>query len=56
MSNNIFSAAEAEYLSSANTFNAGLDAHANLLGIPAALVTGNTEKLPPTRMHARVIA
>jgi hypothetical protein len=38
-------AAEAEFLSFATTFNAGLTAHGTLLGIPAALQTDNTAKL-----------
>jgi hypothetical protein len=45
MSNDVFSAAEAEFLSFARTFNAGARTHAALLGIPSALVSANTEKL-----------
>jgi hypothetical protein len=39
------SAPEAEFLSFAATFNAGLVTHAELLGIPPALVSANTAKL-----------
>jgi hypothetical protein len=45
MNNDVFSASEAVFLSFANAFNAGTVYHAALLGIPAALVTGNTAKL-----------
>jgi hypothetical protein len=45
MSNDVFSASEAEFLSFATTFNSGVVAHADLLGIPATLVAGNTAKL-----------
>ncbi|MDR1326553.1 MAG: hypothetical protein LBK00_11005 [Treponema sp.] len=45
MSNDVFSASEAEFLSFATTFNAGTLTYATLLGIPTVLVTGNTEKL-----------
>jgi hypothetical protein len=45
MSNDFIPAPEAEFLSFSTTFNAGAVAHAALLGIPGALVTGNTEKL-----------
>jgi hypothetical protein len=45
MSNDVFSASEAEFLSFATTFNAGTITHAELLGIPAALVSANTAKL-----------
>jgi hypothetical protein len=45
MSNDVFSAPEAKFLSFATTFNAGITTHATLLGIPPALVTENTAKL-----------
>ncbi|MDR3115077.1 MAG: hypothetical protein LBU25_06110 [Treponema sp.] len=45
MSNDVFSASEAEFLSFATAFNAGTITHAKLPGIPAALVSANTEKL-----------
>jgi hypothetical protein len=45
MSNGVFSASEAEFLTFATTFNAGAVAHAGLLGIPGTLVTDNTAKL-----------
>jgi hypothetical protein len=45
MSNDVFSASEAEFLSFATTFNDGAVAHAELLGIPSALATDNTAKL-----------
>jgi hypothetical protein len=45
MSNDVFSAPEAEFLSFASVFNAGANVHAILLGIPAALVTDNAAKL-----------
>jgi hypothetical protein len=45
MSNDVFSAPEAKFLSFAAAFNAGISAHAELLGIPAALVSANTAKL-----------
>ncbi|MDR2742082.1 MAG: hypothetical protein LBB98_08010 [Treponema sp.] len=44
MSNDVFSAPEAEFLSFAATFNAALVKHAELLGVPAALVSANTAK------------
>ncbi|MDR1325149.1 MAG: hypothetical protein LBK00_03840 [Treponema sp.] len=45
MNRDPFSISEAEYFSFATTFNAAAITHAALLGISAALVTGNTEKL-----------
>jgi hypothetical protein len=42
---NYFAAGEAEFLSFAVTFNAGTAAHAATLGIPAALVSANAEKV-----------
>jgi hypothetical protein len=45
MSNDFIPASEAEFLNFATTFNAGISAHATLLGIPGAVVTGNTAKL-----------
>ncbi|MDR1231944.1 MAG: hypothetical protein LBK61_11175 [Spirochaetaceae bacterium] len=45
MNRDVFSASEAEFLSFASAFHEGTNAHAALLGIPAALVTGNQEKL-----------
>ncbi|MDR2194374.1 MAG: hypothetical protein LBP19_07915 [Treponema sp.] len=45
MSNDFIPASEAEFLSFATTFNAGVTAHGTLLGIPAVLQTGNTAKL-----------
>jgi hypothetical protein len=45
MSNDVFSASEAEYLSFAGTFHEGTNANATLLGIPAALVSDNQQKL-----------
>jgi hypothetical protein len=45
MNRDIFSASEADFLTFATTFNAGAVAHAELLGIPSALVTDNTAKL-----------
>ncbi|MHB9291760.1 hypothetical protein Holit_00843 [Hollandina sp. SP2] len=45
MSNDVFSAPEADFLNFATTFNAGITAHATVLGIPAALVSANTDKL-----------
>jgi hypothetical protein len=45
MSNDVFSASEAEFLSFATVFHKGTNAHATLLGIPAALVSDNQEKL-----------
>jgi hypothetical protein len=45
MSNDVFSASEAVFLNFATVFNAAAVTHAALLGIPAALVTGNTAKL-----------
>jgi hypothetical protein len=45
MSNDVFSASEAEFLIFATTFNAGITTHGTLLGIPSALVTANTDKL-----------
>ncbi|MDR1398972.1 MAG: hypothetical protein LBJ41_03510 [Treponema sp.] len=44
MSTDIFSPGEAEFLILATAFNASAIAHADLLGIPAALVTDNTAK------------
>jgi hypothetical protein len=45
MNRDIFSIGEAEFLSFATTFNAGVLTHGTLLGIPPALQTANTEKL-----------
>jgi hypothetical protein len=45
MSNDVFSASEADFLTFVTTFNAGAVAHADLLGIPSVLVTDNTAKL-----------
>jgi hypothetical protein len=45
MSNDVFSASEAEFLSFATVFYKGATTHATLLGIPASLVTDNSEKL-----------
>jgi hypothetical protein len=45
MNKDVFSSGEAEFLSFATTFNAGLVTHAELLGIPAALVSADTTKL-----------
>ena len=45
MGKDIFSSGEAEYLTFATTFNAGVIAHADELGIPAALAADNTAKL-----------
>ncbi|MDR2177951.1 MAG: hypothetical protein LBP20_07935 [Treponema sp.] len=45
MGNDFIPASEAEFLSFATTFNAGVSAHGTLLGIPQALQAGNTEKL-----------
>ncbi|MDR2633069.1 MAG: hypothetical protein LBC51_05530 [Treponema sp.] len=45
MSNDVFSSSEAEFLSFATIFSAGTLTHATVLGIPAVLVTDNTEKL-----------
>jgi hypothetical protein len=45
MSYDVFSTGEEEYRKLAVTFNAATVTHANLLGIPAALVTDNTAKL-----------
>jgi hypothetical protein len=45
MSNDVFSASDAEFKTFADAFNAGTTTHATLLGIPAALVTDNTAKL-----------
>jgi hypothetical protein len=45
MNREVFSTGEAEFLSFAATFNAGLATHAELLGIAPALVSANTTKL-----------
>jgi hypothetical protein len=45
MSNDFIPASEAEFLTFATTFNAGVTAHGTLLGIPAALANDNTAKL-----------
>jgi hypothetical protein len=45
MSNDFIPAAEAEFLTFATTFNAGITAHGTLLGISPALATDNTAKL-----------
>ncbi|MDR1148371.1 MAG: hypothetical protein LBK66_07045 [Spirochaetaceae bacterium] len=45
MNRDVFSASEAEFLSFAGTFHEGTNANATLLGIPAALVSDNQEKL-----------
>jgi hypothetical protein len=63
MSNDFIPASEAEFLTFAATFNARISARAALLGIPDAVVTGNTAKLaatpppitlpkPPTRANS----
>jgi hypothetical protein len=45
MSNDFIPASEAEFLTFATAFNTGISTHAALLGIPGAVVTGNTAKL-----------
>ncbi|MDR2419071.1 MAG: hypothetical protein LBD79_08450 [Treponema sp.] len=45
MNRDIFSAGEVDFLNFATTFNAGLDDHASLLGIPAVFITENTARL-----------
>jgi hypothetical protein len=45
MSNDFIPASEAEFLTFATTFNAGVSTHGTLLGIPPALATDNTAKL-----------
>jgi hypothetical protein len=45
MNNDVFLASEAAFLNFATVFNAAAVTHAALLGITAALVTGNTAKL-----------
>jgi hypothetical protein len=47
MSNDFIPAPEAEFLPFATTFNAGTTAHADLLGVPAALAADGGRPLHP---------